>query len=136
MDIPETEKLDVNAPSALSDPTILLCLYIFFLFHSFSLSFSYGLGATFDGKPQWSFPPFFGRRKGREKKTISLIFHRAQGHWDNHPVKPMCFPTFEYSVTHSRFKAGAASKVCLDIYRTKTVESRKPHGVPMAFPRG
>lgn len=38
----------------------------------------------------------FRPEKGkREKKTISLIFHRAQGHWDSHPVKPMCFPTFE-----------------------------------------
>lgn len=136
MDIPETEKLDVNVPSALSDPTIPPYLYPF-LFHSFSLSFSYGLGATFDRKPRWSFPPFFDRRKGREeKKTISLIFHRAQGHWDNYPVKPMCFPTFEYSVVRSRFKADVASKVRLDIYRTKTVDPRKPHRVPMAFPCG
>lgn len=40
MDIPETEKLDVNVPSAFSDPTvplIFLSLFLFFLFFFLSL---------------------------------------------------------------------------------------------------
>lgn len=112
MDIPETEKLDVNALSTRSRsffslrPVRLFCYLSLSLF-LFFFSPSYGLGATFDGKPpslpRWFFPPFFsvGERK-EKKKTISLIFHRVQGHWDNHSVKPTCFPTFtEYSVALS-----------------------------------
>jgi hypothetical protein len=37
-------------------------------------------------------------------------------------------PTLEHWVVRSRFKADAASKVRLDIYRTETVEPRKSHG--------
>lgn len=77
MDIPETEKLDVNAPSALSrlyHPAIFLshssCLF-------FSLSISLvrvALTQRSNGKLRWSFPPFFDRRKGREKKNSLANF--------------------------------------------------------------
>ncbi|EZA47192.1 hypothetical protein X777_16454, partial [Ooceraea biroi] len=78
--------------------------------------------------------PFFGGRGKKERKKNNLTnfpsHTRALG---QPPYETEVVPTFEHSVVRLRFKADAGSKVRLDIYRTKTVEPRKSHGVLAAF---
>lgn len=68
MDIPETEKLDVNASSALADPrrrpavSLLLPLSLFF---SFAWPWR---NVRWKTTTMVSFPPFFGRGSGRERE--------------------------------------------------------------------
>lgn len=80
-----------------------------------------------------SFPPFFGRGLGREreKKTISLIFHRVQGHWDNCSVKPMCFPylpVFSHSLATSKRTSDQR-------YAPTFIELKSSSVYPMKFQR-
>jgi len=78
MDIPETEKLDVNVPSAFSDPSIPLISLSHFLFFFLSLFLAFTQRSMENHRFYGGLLPFFwaGERK-KGKKTISLIFDIA-----------------------------------------------------------
>lgn len=136
MDIPETEKLDVNAPSALSDPTIPLSFSLFFL--SLFLSLRMALAQRSMENHWWSFTPFFGRRKGREKKNNLANFPSRTRALGQPPCETDVLPHFRVFSRLFALQSGRRIKGASTFIGLKPSSRVNPmaYGVPIAFPRG